>query len=83
MSYSGMAVINPLRKPMPQTDDKILEALKSYYVVRIDSDTDYNDKLTWCLEHCQNKFRDFREDGRRAWYFKDEQDAMIFAMKWS
>lgn len=83
MSFARMAVISPLRRKTPAPDDKIMEALKDYYVVRLDGDTDYNDKLTWCLEHCQNKFRDFKEDGRRAWYFKDEQDAMIFAMKWS
>jgi hypothetical protein len=64
-------------------DDKILEALKDYYVVRLDEDTEYNAKLTWCLEHCQNKFRDFRETNQRAWYFKEEQDAMMFAIKWT
>jgi hypothetical protein len=64
-------------------DDQILEALKDYHVVKLESDEFYNDKLTWCLEHCQNKFRDFRGNNCRAWYFKEEQDAMMFAMKWS
>ena len=64
-------------------DDQILEALKDYHIVKLESDEFYNDKLTWCLEHCQNKFRDFRGNDCRAWYFKEEQDAMMFAMKWS
>jgi hypothetical protein len=81
MSYSGAAMISPLRRAKPDKD--ILEALQDYHVVRLEGDADYNAKLVWCLEHCQNKFRDFREDERRAWYFKDEQDAMMFAMKWS
>ena len=64
-------------------DDKILQALKDYHVVHLESDSDYNEKLTWCLEHCQNKFRDFKENNTRAWYFKDEHDAVVFAMKWT
>jgi hypothetical protein len=83
MSYSGMAVINPLRKSVPQPDDAIMAALQDYHVVRIEEDINYNEKLTWCLEHCQNKFRDFKETRGRAWYFKEEQDAVLFAMKWS
>lgn len=83
MSYNGAAFINPLKRSMPKTDDKIMEALKDYHVVRVDSDLNYNEKLTWCLEHCQNKFRDLKETEQRAWYFKEEQDAVMFAMKWA
>jgi hypothetical protein len=44
----------------------------------------FPEKLTWCLENCQNKFRDLAEgNGYRAWYFENEQDATMFAMKWS
>ena len=43
----------------------------------------YNDMLTWCLEHCQSKFRDMQESKGRAWYFQNEQDAVMFAMKWA
>lgn len=74
---------NIRRQPQQPVDDKLLEALKDYHIVRLYSDADYNDKLTWCLEHCQNKFRDFKESNQRAWYFKEEQDALMFAMKWS
>ena len=73
---------NIRRKPQ-YIDEQIMEALKDYHVVKLESDESYNDKLTWCLEHCQNKFRDFRGNDCRAWYFKEEQDAMMFAMKWS
>lgn len=64
------------------TDEKLMSILEQYYTVRMD-DTDFNDKLTWCMEHCQGKFRDIRESEQRAWYFQKEQDASIFAMKWS
>lgn len=64
-------------------DDKLLEILKEYHVVRLDDNDDFNDKLTWCMEHCHNKFRDIREPNCRAWYFQNEYDAAIFAMRWS
>ena len=65
-------------------DAELLEVLKGYHVVRLeDSGDDFNDKLKWCLEHCQNKFRDIRESKTTAWYFKSEHDATIFAMRWS
>ena len=64
-------------------DDKLMKILESYHVVRLDSDNDFNDKLVWCMEYCQSKFRDFRESNCRAWYFQNEQDASMFAMKWS
>lgn len=80
----GIPVITGNIRRQPQMiDDKILEALSNYHVVRLDEDTEYNAKLTWCLEHCQNKFRDFRESNHRAWYFKEETDALMFAMRWS
>lgn len=72
-----------IRRQPQHIDEQIMEALKDYHVVKLESDESYNDKLTWCLEHCQNKFRDFRGNDCRAWYFKEEQDAMMFAMKWS
>ena len=65
-------------------DDRLLEILKDYHVVRIDDDDEnFNEKLTWCMEHCQNKFRDIRESNCRAWYFQNEHDASMFAMRWS
>lgn len=64
-------------------DEKLMSILNSYYVVRLDSDEDFNEKLTWCMEHCQYKFRDIRESNCRAWYFQNELDASMFAMKWA
>jgi len=80
MSYSGVAMIKPLSRTKPHKD--ILEALQDYHVVRLEGDNDYNAKLVWCLEHCQNKFRDLRDGDQRAWYFQNDQDAVMFAMRW-
>jgi hypothetical protein len=46
-------------------------------------DEDFAEKLTWCLENCQSKFRDLSDPNGRAWYFQNEQDATMFAMKWA
>jgi hypothetical protein len=46
-------------------------------------DEDFAEKLTWCLENCQGKFRDLSDTNGRAWYFQNEQDATMFAMKWT
>jgi len=64
-------------------DNKLMSILNSYHIVRLDQDTDFNEKLSWCLEHCQSKFRDIKESECRAWYFENEQDASMFAMRWS
>lgn len=63
--------------------DRLMKVLQSYHVVRISQDEDFAEKLTWCMEHCQSKFRDIRESNCRAWYFQSEHDAAIFAMKWA
>ena len=67
----------------PKPNDSLMAVLAEYHVVRLEYDTNYNDILTWCLSHCQNKFRDMQESRGRAWYFQNEQDAIMFAMKWS
>lgn len=63
--------------------DRLMKILESYYAVRLTNDEDFAEKLTWCMENCQSKFRDIRESNCRAWYFQSEQDASMFAMKWS
>lgn len=63
--------------------DRLMKILESYHVVRLEEDQDFAEKLTWCMEHCQSKFRDIRESNCRAWYFQNEHDAAIFAMKWA
>ena len=62
--------------------DELLNALQNYFPVHVE-DTEFNQKLTWCLEHCQKKFRDLSNSTGRTWYFENEQDAMMFAIKWS
>jgi hypothetical protein len=66
-----------------QADERLMELLNSYHVVHVENDIEFSEKLTWCLEHCQDKFRDLSERNGRAWYFKSEQDALVFAMKWA
>jgi hypothetical protein len=69
----------------PKPAEGLMSVLRDYHVVRLiyTDDKQYNDMLTWCLEHCQNKFRDVQESKGRAWYFQNPEDAMMFAMKWS
>jgi hypothetical protein len=64
-------------------DDKLMSILRSYHVVRLEIDDDFSEKLTWCMEHCQNKFRDIKETNCRAWYFEKEEDATLFALRWA
>ena len=65
-------------------DAELMGILQGYHVVRLEElNDDFNDKLKWCLEHCQNKFRDVRESKSRAWYFQNEHDATMFAMRWA
>jgi hypothetical protein len=65
-----------------QQDDRLMKLLETYHPVKL-QDEDFPEKLTWCLENCQNKFRDLNIDGYRVWYFENEKDATMFAMKWS
>ena len=65
-----------------KVDEQLMNVLSKYYVIVL-SDEDFADKLTWCLEHCQNKFRDLSDPNGRAWYFQNEQDATMFAMRWA
>jgi hypothetical protein len=62
-------------------NEQLMNLLSKYHVVKVE-DSDFNHKLLWCLEHCQNKFRDLSDQNCRAWYFENEQDALMFAMKW-
>lgn len=65
-------------------DTELMAVLKGYSVVRLDeTEDDFTQKLKWCLEHCQGKFRDIREHDCRAWYFQNEHDATLFAIRWS
>ena len=65
-----------------KVDQRLMELLDTYHMIVLPDD-DFAEKLTWCLEHCQDKFRDLSDQNGRAWYFKSEQDATMFAMRWS
>ena len=65
-----------------KVDQRLMDLLKTYHVIIL-KDDDFADKLTWCLEHCQNKFRDLSDPNGRAWYFQNEKDASLFAMRWA
>ncbi len=65
-----------------KVDDRLMDLLSTYHIIVL-SDNDFAEKLTWCLEHCQNKFRDLSDSNGRAWYFQNEQDAMMFSMRWA
>jgi hypothetical protein len=65
-----------------KVDERLMQLLDTYHVIVL-RDDDFSEKLTWCLENCQNKFRDLSDPNGRAWYFQNEQDAMLFAMRWS
>jgi hypothetical protein len=64
-------------------DEKLMELLETYYPVSLIDEGNYSERLTWCLEHCQNKFRDIKLSKSRVWYFQNEEDATLFAMKWA
>ena len=65
-----------------KVDDRLMSLLNSYHVIVL-RDDDFSEKLTWCLENCQSKFRDLSDPSGRAWYFQNEQDAAMFAMRWA
>lgn len=65
-----------------KVDIKLMDLLSSYHIIRLPDDM-FSEKLTWCLANCQNKFRDLSDSNGRAWYFQNEQDASMFAMRWS
>ena len=62
---------------MLKADNRLMELLGSYYSVLITNDIEYSEKLTWCLEHCQSKFRDLSDQDGRVWYFENEPDRNI------
>lgn len=74
-------VTNPHENQLA-SDERLMALLKTYTPVKL-PDTVFPLKLTWCLEHCQSKFRDISTNGDRVWYFELEGDATLFALKWA
>ncbi len=65
-----------------KVDKRLIQLLDTYHAIVL-KDDDFSQKLTWCLENCQDKFRDLSDPNGRAWYFQNEQDAAMFAMRWA
>ena len=65
-----------------QKHDQLMTLLDTYHKVHLHDNDRYADKLTWCLAHCQSKFRDIKYGDGMYWYFQNEQDATMFALKW-
>jgi hypothetical protein len=65
-----------------KVDERLMQLLESYHSIVLRDDS-FSEKLTWCLENCQNKFRDLSDKNGRIWYFENEQDATMFALKWA
>ncbi len=63
-------------------DDRLMALLKTWHSIPTYEDNEFNNRLVWCLTHCQGKFRDIRTFDSRVWYFEKEQDAAMFALKW-
>ena len=89
MSFMGAAIpsIQPIirdRATDPEArHDRLMELLSTWHHISTRDDEYLGDRLLWCLEHCQGKFRDIKEFDRRVWYFENEQDAALFALKWA
>lgn len=62
--------------------DQLLIFLESYHKVLISNHDDYPQKLVWCFEHSQGKFRDINAGDRVCWCFEKEHDALLFALTW-
>jgi hypothetical protein len=63
-------------------DEQLMALLNTWNSITTQEDSEYNDKLVWCLEKCQGKFRDIRYFDTRVWYFQNEKDAAMFVLRW-
>jgi hypothetical protein len=79
----GTAPVAMMKAPKREyhPNEELMSVLEQYHVVRVE-DSEFNQKLVWCLANCQKKFRDLSDRNCRAWYFEHEQDAIMFAMRW-
>jgi hypothetical protein len=62
-----------------------LNELKTYYRVTYaftsfkDMLDDKDERTAWCEEHCKDKFYTYFN----TWYFENEQDYLMFMLRWS
>lgn len=64
-------------------DERLFALLQTYHHIATYQDYNFKEKLIWCLENCQGKFRDIKTSDHRTWYFENEKDAALFALKWA
>ena len=63
--------------------EKLMALLNEWHRINVPDEKKFAEKLAWCLEHCESKFRDIKSsDVGIDWYFESEKDATMFAMKW-
>lgn len=82
MATASKSIFNYPKEMGLTEDDKLMALLKTWHPIYTQDDALYNEKLVWCLEKCQDKFRDIRHFDTRVWYFQNEKDAAVFALKW-
>ena len=82
MAAKQLQFDGPTMSRFEEEDDRLVALLKTWYHIDTQDDQYYNDKLVWCLEQCQGKFRDLRQFDTRIWYFQNEKDAAMFALRW-
>ena len=90
MSVNGAGRLSPVHQTMRawysedlKKHDQLMTLLDTYHKVHLTSTEHYPDKLTWCFQYCKGKFRDMRHGDGMYWYFQLEEDASMFALKWS
>lgn len=68
-----------------ENDKKLMNLLSNYFKVSISDNNNFSNILCWCFEKCEGKFRDIpnMRYNKRDWYFEKENDALMFALKWS
>lgn len=69
-----------------QNCDNYEGGIKSYMKYRVDIPMNvlqWGETGLWCVENCTGKFGDnVLKTGKRTWGFENEQDAILFALKW-
>ena len=61
-----------------------LDEIQSYYRVDYPFTSftqlldDKEERTAWCEKHCKDKFYGYFN----MWYFKDEQDCLMFMLRW-
>ena len=64
--------------------EQLMALLDKWYKIPLQYNNDkIGEQLLWCFENCQGHFRDIQQFDQKIWYFENEQDAALFALKWA